>query len=96
MARLTSREKPTFADEVMVSFVIKRTKDNSEKDAVVRLSFVDSLRKEIVSDIVVSPITAKAMITILQKTAEKLELVLSGKIGKFERKPKMDETTYIG
>jgi len=93
MARLASKEKPTFADEVMVSFVIKRTKDNSERDAVVRLSFVDSMRKEIVSDIVVSPITAKAMITILQKTAEKLESVMAGKI---ERRKKEDETTYIG
>jgi uncharacterized protein (UPF0264 family) len=93
MGKIPSRTKPTFADEVMVSFVIKSSKDSKRRDAVVRMGFVDSLRKEIVSDVVVSPVTAEAMISILQVTVKKMNDSLAGKI---EKKAVEESANYIG
>jgi uncharacterized protein (UPF0264 family) len=93
MGKIPSRTKPTFADEVMVSFVIKNSKDSKKKDAVVRMGFVDSLRREIVSDVVVSPVTAEAMISILQATVKKMNDSLEGKV---EKKAAEESANYIG
>jgi hypothetical protein len=86
-----SKSEPIFADEVMVSFTIKKSKDGKNKDAAVRLSFIDSMRKTVISEIVVTPVTADALRQIIGKTMEKLEGVMEGKI---ERKE--ETTTYIG
>jgi len=90
-ARLQSKEPPVFADEVMVSFTIKRSKDGRRKDGVVRRSFIDSMKKTVISEVVVSPVTADALSRVLGKTLEKLDGALKG-----EMKKKEDTTTYIG
>jgi hypothetical protein len=89
--RIPSREIPIFADEIMVSFTIKREKTGSRKDAMVRMSFIDSMKKSVISEIVVSPITADALSKILVKTLEKLDGAMKGQIKKVD-----DTTTYIG
>ena len=94
MARLPSKEKPVFADDIMISFIVKKEKDGGAKDAMVRISFVDSLRKEIISDVVISPITARALVQVLSKTNEKLKDSVSGKY-QVKKSPEA-ETTYIG
>ena len=93
MARFESKEKPVFADEVMVSFVIKKSKDGSKKDAAVRLSFIDSMKKMSISEVVLSPVTAEALAEVLAKTSLKLTEALEGKLTK---KKVEEETTYIG
>lgn len=90
--RLASKEKPVFADEVMVSLNIKRSRDGKKRDAAVRMSFVDSLRKEIVSEVILSPVTAESLVVVLQKSMKKLDDVMKGKI----EKKQDDSTTYIG
>lgn len=90
--RIQSNEKPVFADEVMISLNIKKSRDGKKKDAAVRMGFVDSLRKEIVSEVILSPITAEALVIVLQKSLTKLEDIMKGKIEKRQD----DSTTYIG
>jgi len=87
-----SKVKPVFGDEVFVSFTLKKSKDGKRKDVVIRLSFVDSMRKEVVADVVVTPVTAEAMIKILQGTLKKVDEVMEGK----EVKRKEESATYIG
>jgi hypothetical protein len=91
-ARFQSKETPVFADEVMISFTIKRSKDGSRKDSVVRMSFIDSMRKVVISEVVVSPVTADALSKVLGKTLEKLEGAMKGEM----TMKKEDTTTYIG
>ncbi|MBR9680543.1 MAG: hypothetical protein GOU98_01810 [Candidatus Altiarchaeota archaeon] len=93
MARFESKEKPVFADEVMVSFVIKRNKDGTKKDAAVRLSFIDSMKKASISEVVISPVTAEAFAEVLTKTSMKLTEALEGKLPK---KKTEEAATYIG
>ena len=90
--RIPSKEKPVFADEVMISLNIKKSRDGKKKDAAVRMGFVDTLRKEIVSEVILSPITAEALVVVLQKSLIKLEDIMKGKI----EKKQDDSTTYIG
>lgn len=90
--RFQSKEIPVFADEVMVSFTIKRSKDGPMKNAVVRMSFIDSMKKTVISEIVVAPVTADALSRVLQKTMEKLDGAMKGEI----KKRTDEETTYIG
>ncbi|MBR9689677.1 MAG: hypothetical protein GOV01_02160 [Candidatus Altiarchaeota archaeon] len=92
--QISSNKSPLFADEVMVSFVIKTSRESNEKDAAVRMSFIDSMRKSVVSEIVVSPITAGSLSNILTKTLAKLDDAKKGKLVKTPKKE--DETTYIG
>jgi len=83
---------PIFGDEVFVSFTLKKTKDGKRKDVVIRLSFFDSMRKEIVADIIISPVTAEALVKILQGTLKKVDEVMKGKGIKRDE----ESTTYIG
>lgn len=76
----------------MVSFTIKKNKDGSEKNAVVRMSFVDSMKKAVISEVVVTPITADALSKVLHKTMEKLDEAMKGEI----KKRVEEQTTYIG
>jgi len=94
MARFESREKPVFADEVMVSFVIKRNKDGTKKDAAIRLSFIDSMKKASISEVVISPITGEALAEVLKKTSEKLEETLKSNV--IPKKRVEEAATYIG
>ena len=89
--RIPSKEIPIFADEIMVSFSIKREKTGNRKDAMIRMSFIDSMKKSVISEIVISPITADALSRILVKTLEKLDGAMKGQVKKVE-----DTTTYIG
>ena len=87
-----SKTPPIFADEVMVSFVVKRDKEGKRKEGVVRLSFIDTMRKEVISDIVLTPVTAQALMKILENSLKKLDNALKGKLEKKEE----EATTYIG
>ena len=93
MKPLPSKTQPIFGDEVFVSFTLKKSKDGSRKDVVVRLSFVDSMRKEVVADIVLSPVTAEALAKILENTLKKIDEVMQGKQ---EIKKEEESTFYIG
>ena len=92
MRGYSSKVKPVFAYEVVVSFAVKSSKDGKRKDAAIRLSFLDTMRKEIVADVVISPVTAEALKKILEGSLEKLDKVVKGQM-----KKKMEDTTsYIG
>ncbi len=81
-----------YADDVVVSFAVRQGKKNTrEKEAIIRLSFVDSLRKEVVAEIALLPLTARALVEVLQKTLEKLQRTLEGK----EETKKKEDTSYI-
>ena len=88
-----SKVKPVFGDEVFVSFTVKKSKDGSRKDVVIRMSFVDSMRKEVIADVVVSPVTAEALSKILEGTLKKVDEVMQGKK---EIKKEEESTFYIG
>lgn len=83
--------KPVFGDEIMVSFLVKKTEQGNQ-DPVVRIGFVDALRKQMVADIVVTPTTARALVKMLQGTLDKLDSAAKGKMPV----KKQEETTYIG
>ena len=86
-----------FGDEVMISFVLKKSRDGKEKDGMVRVAFVDTSRKQIVADVVMSPITAKALSEILKGATQKLDDVLAGKrVRGLKPTRQQQETTYIG
>ncbi|MBR9679843.1 MAG: hypothetical protein GOU99_02220 [Candidatus Altiarchaeota archaeon] len=83
--------RPVFGDEVMVSFLVKKTKEGNQ-DPVVRIGFVDALRKQMVADVVITPATARALVKMMQGTLDKLDGAIKGKLPV----KKQDETTYIG
>ena len=88
---------PLFADEVMVGIGVKATKRNEriEKEGYVRLGFIDMAKKEVFAEVILSRITAKALVEILKKNLEKLEKELkSEKVPKIETKE--SEFNYIG
>ncbi len=89
--KVKSENAAIFADEVMVSFSVKTGKDGSRKDPVVRLGFVDAMKKMVVAEVVVTPTTAHALAHIIEGTLKKIEETKSGKTTKRE-----EGTSYIG
>jgi len=76
-------ETPVYAEEVNVLGRLKVSKSNNEKDAYIRLRFLDFVSKNVVADVILNLITAKQLSKILTKTIEKTEKALkSGKVSK--------------
>ena len=97
-SKYNSKVSAVFGDEVMISFMLKKSRNTDEKDGMIRIAFLDTARREVVADVVLSPITAKALGSMVLGATQKLEDALAGK--KVEGlKPaikKQEETTYIG
>ncbi len=92
---------PTFADEVMVGTLVKATKQGHDvvKEGHVRLNFIDMMRRQSVSEIVISPVTARSLVKILEDNVSKLEAELKSK--ELPKQPKLEEKStesisYIG
>jgi hypothetical protein len=66
---------PIFADEVMVGTLVKAVKEGNDvrKEGQVRLNFIDMFRRQSVAEIVISPITARNLVRILEENLNKLE-----------------------
>lgn len=65
---LQPRSPPLFADEVLVQSGIKYNSDKKalfKKTGLIRLAFLDMRTKSVISDVIISPITAEAMYGIL-------------------------------
>jgi hypothetical protein len=98
--KLKAVSVPVFADEVVVGRVIKAVKEGEEikKDGYIRIGFIDMTKGQIFSEIVLSPLTAKAMIKILNENLAALEEEMKSK--ELPKKPleakKTEELTYIG
>jgi hypothetical protein len=98
---LKATSNPLFADEVIVGTIIKgaKTKEGEmEKDGYIRLGFIDMAKRQVFAEIVLSPITAKALVKILDENLKKLENELKSK--ELPKAPmevaKTEELTYIG
>jgi len=91
---------PLFADEVIVGTMVKavKTREELKKDGYIRLGFVDMTKRQVFSEIVLSPLTAKALIKILDENLKKLDIELKSK--ELPKQPietkKTTELTYIG
>lgn len=86
-----------FGDEVMISLVVKKSRDGKEKDGMIRVAFLDNARKEITTDVVLSPITAKALGNMLLGSVKKLDDLMAGKhVEGLKKSNQQEETTYIG
>jgi len=83
---------PTFADEVMVGTVVKAAKEGND------VNFIDMFRRQSVADIVISPITARNLVKILQDNVTNLETELKSKeLPKQKIEEKSTESlSYIG
>lgn len=98
---MPSSVTPIFADEVMVGTMVKANKESNDvrKEGQVRLNFIDMMRRQSVAEIVISPITARNLVRILQENLSKLEVDLKSK--ELPKQQKMEEKTtdtisYIG
>lgn len=98
--RLKATSNPLFADEVIVGTMVKARKVGNDvrKDGYIRIGFIDMTKKQIFSEIVLSPLTAKAFLKILSENVAKLEEELKSK--EMPKKPivgrKTEKLTYIG
>lgn len=93
-----SQIKPVFADEAMVGISIKATKAGNEvkKQGVIRLSFIDVIRKQMLSEVVLLPETAKALHRVLGQTLRKFEEEIKSKELPKALIRKETSTGYIG
>lgn len=97
---IKATSKPMFADEVVVGRVVKAVKEGEEikKDGYIRIGFIDMTKRQVFSEIVLSPLTAKAMIKILDENIAAIEEEMKSK--ELPKKPieatKTEELTYIG
>lgn len=69
---------PLFADEVMLGVTLKASKEKDEtgrikKEGHVRLGFIDVMRGQMIAEVVLSSMTAKALLEILDKNLKKLD-----------------------
>lgn len=98
--QLKTTAKPMFADEVIVGTMIKamKQKDEVTKEAHVRLGFIDMTKREIFDEVILSPMTAKALVKILSENLSKLDEQMASK--EIPKQPiqtkKTEELTYIG
>lgn len=98
---LKATSTPLFADEVIVGTIIKaaKTKEGEiKKDGYIRFGFIDMAKGQIFAEVILSPITAKALLKILDDNLKKLDEELKSK--ELPKKPmevaKTEELTYIG
>lgn len=80
--QLQPKSPPLFADEVLVQSGIKYNPDKKarfKKSGVIRFGFLDMRTRSVISDIVMSPITAENLCRILCKHLAKLDKNLKSK-----------------
>lgn len=70
--------KPLFADEVVLGVSVKASKEKDEKGRIekeghMRFSFIDAIRGQIIAEVVLSSMTAKALLKILDRNLKKLD-----------------------
>jgi len=70
--------RPLFADEVMVGVTVKASKEKGEKGRIekeghVRLGFIDVMKGQMIAEVVLSSMTAKALLKILDDNLKKLD-----------------------
>jgi len=94
--------KPLFADEVMVGVSIKASKDRDEKGRIekeghIRLGFIDVMKGQMITEVVLSPMTAKALLKVLGDNLKKLDEELKSGEPPKEVTPKVttEELGYI-
>ena len=89
--QLQPKSPPLFADEVLVQSGIKYNPDKKarfRKSGVIRLGFLDMRTRSVISDVVMSPITAENLFRILGEHIVKLDKNLKSK-----KMPKMPQKT---
>ncbi len=80
--QLQPKSLPLFADEVLVQSGIKYNPDKKarfRKSGVIRLGFLDMRTRSVISDIVMSPITAENLCRILGEHIVKLDKRMKSK-----------------
>lgn len=80
--QLQPRSPPFFADEVLVQSGIKYNPDKKarfRKTGIVRLAFLDMRTSSVISDVVMSPITAENLVKILGDHIVKLDKRMKSK-----------------
>lgn len=92
--------KPLFADEVaVVSSVKQNNKEDKEKEGNLSLIFIDTFSQKAVARVVLSRITAKALVGILKKAIEELDKKVKTKgdlRDTMSLKSTSDPQSYIG
>ncbi len=86
--------KPLFADEVMLGITVKATKTEDgviKKEGLIRLSFLDVVRGQLLSEVVITPTTAKSLAKILNNDLKRMDKELKSK--KLPEKPLVKEET---
>lgn len=100
-----SKTVPLFADEVVVASKIKAFKDDKnrvEKEGNIELIFLDQLSNppRAISRVVVSRVTAKSLLKVLNENVQKLEKDLKDrnmpKMPVRVEAPKHSEKDYLG
>jgi len=101
--QIQPRAIPVFADEAQVVAFMKGNKDKKarfKKDGFVRLTFMDIHRRQTVADVVISPITAEAVMGIMANQLAELDKALKSKKMPKSKKVPVSRTTeeqrYIG
>lgn len=88
--------KPLFADRLMVGTLLQSSKQRDEtgkirKEGHIRIGFIDGMKNQVISDIVISLMTAKDLTKFLDDNIKKLEEEL--KSGEPPKLPKVTTTT---
>jgi hypothetical protein len=101
--QLQPKSVPFFADEVLVQSGIKYNPDKKarfKKTGIIRLGFLDMRTRSVISDIVMSPITAENLHRILGEHVARLDRKMKAKgMPKMPEKPTATPTgtqSYIG
>ncbi len=88
-------DRPVFADEMGVSIRIKAVKDDKsgkvEKEGVVGIMFIDSIKKQLIGEFIVNKSTAKNFAKVLEDSVAKMEKELASK-----EMPKQPEVKTTG
>lgn len=77
-----AKTKPVFADEIAIAVKVKAFKNHKnivEKEGLLELIFIDSVKQQVTGEFVISRFTAKGLIGALNQTIEQLEKELANK-----------------
>lgn len=88
--------KPLFADRLMVGTLLQSSKKRDEtgkirKEGHIRIGFIDGMKNQVITDVVISLMTAKDLAKFLTDNIKKLEEEL--KSGEPPKLPKVTTTT---
>ena len=89
--------KPLFADEVMLGITVKatQTEDGVKKEGLIRLSFLDVVRGQLLTEVVITPATAKSLSKILNNDLKRMDEELKSKKLPEKTLIKEETTGYI-